>query len=203
MLLRKEQEYIKLILLLFIILTPISVHAGRGCCSWHGGESGNCTSNGRSICNDGTISPSCECNPYYEFDNDSETDSNEDIDNSSGSEIDSDEDIDNSNETKFFKNVGLDTIVIITAILINFIMFLIDYINAIILKYKSNKIAKKSNYKNWYELEKKYIKVLNLENEIKNYSLKKKLDIISQKRGYKNFNTLYKLLKKDNFKIKK
>lgn len=185
---KKEQQYIKLILLLFIII-PISVQAGSGCCSWHGGESGDCTSNGKSICNDGTISPSCKCDFDYETDNNCEPKTNENIHNSS--------------ETKFFGNIELDTIVIIIVILIHFMMLLTDCINNIILKYKSNKIAKKNNFKNWDELEKKYIKVLNLGNKIKNNSLKTKLDIISQKRGYKNFNTLYKLLKKDNFKIKK
>ena len=34
--------------------------AGRGCCSWHGGMSGECY-NGRVVCNDGTLSPSCTC----------------------------------------------------------------------------------------------------------------------------------------------
>lgn len=34
--------------------------AGRGCCSWHGGMSGQCD-NGRVVCNDGTLSPSCTC----------------------------------------------------------------------------------------------------------------------------------------------
>lgn len=32
----------------------------RGCCSWHGGVSGRCH-NGRVVCNDGTLSPSCRC----------------------------------------------------------------------------------------------------------------------------------------------
>ncbi len=31
-----------------------------GCCSWHGGVCG-CTSSGRAICCDGTLSPSCGC----------------------------------------------------------------------------------------------------------------------------------------------
>lgn len=49
--------------LLAIITLSISnnVYAGRGCCSHHGGESGNCSSNGKSICMDGTVSPSCYC----------------------------------------------------------------------------------------------------------------------------------------------
>ena len=36
------------------------LEAGRGCCSWHGGMSGQC-SGGRVVCNDGTLSPSCTC----------------------------------------------------------------------------------------------------------------------------------------------
>ena len=31
-----------------------------GCCSWHGGVSG--CSDGRVVCSDGTLSPSCTCN---------------------------------------------------------------------------------------------------------------------------------------------
>lgn len=31
-----------------------------GCCSWHGGMSGQCYM-GRVVCNDGTLSPSCTC----------------------------------------------------------------------------------------------------------------------------------------------
>lgn len=34
--------------------------ARRGCCSWHGGMSGQCQ-DGRVVCNDGTLSPSCRC----------------------------------------------------------------------------------------------------------------------------------------------
>jgi hypothetical protein len=32
---------------------------GRGCCSWHGGECG--CQNGRDVCCDGTLSPTCTC----------------------------------------------------------------------------------------------------------------------------------------------
>ena len=34
--------------------------AGRGCCSHHHGQSGKCQ-DGRVVCNDGTISPTCRC----------------------------------------------------------------------------------------------------------------------------------------------
>lgn len=50
------------ILLLIILLMPIGVYAKRGCCSSHGGEAG-CASDGRRICADGTISPTCTCTP--------------------------------------------------------------------------------------------------------------------------------------------
>lgn len=50
------------ILLLIILLIPIGVYAKRGCCSSHGGEAG-CASDGRRICADGTISPTCTCTP--------------------------------------------------------------------------------------------------------------------------------------------
>lgn len=52
-----------LILSLFILLTD-SVYAQRGCCSHHGGVAG-CSSSGRQVCNDGTLSPSCTCTPTY------------------------------------------------------------------------------------------------------------------------------------------
>lgn len=48
--------------LILILLVPLNVHAQRGCCSHHGGVAG-CSSYGRTICNDGTLSPSCTCNP--------------------------------------------------------------------------------------------------------------------------------------------
>ena len=44
------------------VLSMSTVNAQRGCCSHHGGVSG-CSSNGRQICKDGTLSPSCTCTP--------------------------------------------------------------------------------------------------------------------------------------------
>jgi hypothetical protein len=44
----------------FLLFVP-SVIAGRGCCSWHGGQSYCDTSTCRWVCNDGTYSPSCMC----------------------------------------------------------------------------------------------------------------------------------------------
>lgn len=51
---------------IMVLLFPFSVSAQRGCCSHHGGVAG-CNANGRQICNDGTLSPSCTCTPpvYY------------------------------------------------------------------------------------------------------------------------------------------
>lgn len=51
-----------LILIILIISIPLNVYAQRGCCSHHGGVAG-CNSDGRQICNDGTLSPSCTCTP--------------------------------------------------------------------------------------------------------------------------------------------
>lgn len=49
-----------LIFCLFISLSPVL--AQRGCCSHHGGVSG-CSSDGRQVCNDGSLSPTCTCTP--------------------------------------------------------------------------------------------------------------------------------------------
>ncbi len=48
-----------------LALLPECAIAGAGCCSWHGGESGLCARDGREICNDGTVSPSCPCSGRY------------------------------------------------------------------------------------------------------------------------------------------
>ena len=62
-------KFIKFLCLAIIIsnFTVLNVNAGRGCCSHHGGESSSCTSDGRRICNDGTVSPSCTCTPSYSY----------------------------------------------------------------------------------------------------------------------------------------
>lgn len=57
-----SMKKVVLVMLCFIVLNPINVNAQRGCCSHHGGVSG-CTSSGRTICSDGTLSPSCTCTP--------------------------------------------------------------------------------------------------------------------------------------------
>lgn len=49
------------IAIVLFLLSVLPVYAGRGCCSWHGGQS-YCDSNtGRWVCADGTYSPSCTC----------------------------------------------------------------------------------------------------------------------------------------------
>lgn len=57
----------KLILVCIILLAPLKVSATRGCCSNHGGVSGGCSSSGRQICNDGTLSPGCTCTPTVTY----------------------------------------------------------------------------------------------------------------------------------------
>lgn len=48
-----------LIIILFLIIIPLNVFSKSGCCSWHGGVAG--CRNGRQVCRDGTLSPSCTC----------------------------------------------------------------------------------------------------------------------------------------------
>ncbi|MFA5603995.1 MAG: hypothetical protein WDA12_04035 [Bacilli bacterium] len=52
------------VVMLLVVILPLNVEAQRGCCSHHGGVSG-CSSSGRQVCNDGTLSPSCTCTPSY------------------------------------------------------------------------------------------------------------------------------------------
>ena len=59
------KKIIMLCLSIFIFL-PFSVQARRGCCSHHGGVAG-CSSSGRQICSDGTLSPSCTCTSSYRY----------------------------------------------------------------------------------------------------------------------------------------
>ena len=59
----------KMIILLLLVLQfviPMTVNAQRGCCSHHGGVAG-CSENGRQICRDGTLSPSCTCTPTITY----------------------------------------------------------------------------------------------------------------------------------------
>ncbi len=54
----------KFVIFIFIILLcmPMKSSAQGGCCSHHGGVAG-CSSSGRQICKDGTLSPTCTCTP--------------------------------------------------------------------------------------------------------------------------------------------
>ena len=53
---------VKKFIVLIFLCYPVSVLAGRGCCSSHGGECG-CSATGRSVCCDGTYSKTCRCTP--------------------------------------------------------------------------------------------------------------------------------------------
>lgn len=55
------KKVVKIIIITMVVI-PISVNAGKGCCSSHGGVVG-CDSSGRQICKDGSLSPSCTCIP--------------------------------------------------------------------------------------------------------------------------------------------
>lgn len=60
---KKILHIISIVLLTIMILFTVNTsktYAGRGCCSWHGGQD-YCGSNGKWICQDGTESPSCTC----------------------------------------------------------------------------------------------------------------------------------------------
>ena len=60
---KKEVKKLSLFLvILLVVFFPNGVSAKRGCCSWHGGVAG-CNEDGRQICKDGTLSPSCTCTP--------------------------------------------------------------------------------------------------------------------------------------------
>lgn len=58
----KKVMCIFLVMMLFI---P-NVFAQKGCCSHHGGVSG-CSSSGRTVCNDGTLSKTCKCTPSITY----------------------------------------------------------------------------------------------------------------------------------------
>ena len=55
------KKYI-LVGLFFLLAGAFPVYAKQGCCSHHGGVAG-CNSYGRTICKDGTLSPTCTCTP--------------------------------------------------------------------------------------------------------------------------------------------
>lgn len=59
-------KIIKIMIICTMLFVPLKVNAARGCCSHHGGVSG-CSSSGRQICNDGTLSPTCTCTPVVTY----------------------------------------------------------------------------------------------------------------------------------------
>ena len=60
------KKTIMMVIILNVLFIPLKVNAARGCCSHHGGVSG-CSSSGRQICNDGTLSPTCTCTPVVAY----------------------------------------------------------------------------------------------------------------------------------------
>jgi len=54
-----------IVLSIFLWFSFKTAYATSGCCSWHGGVSG--CYNGRQVCNDGTLSPSCTCGGGYNY----------------------------------------------------------------------------------------------------------------------------------------
>lgn len=54
------KKKIVLVLICVMLFSPLKIEAARGCCFHHGGVSG-CSSSGRQICKDGTLSPTCTC----------------------------------------------------------------------------------------------------------------------------------------------
>lgn len=55
-----KKKKIVLVLICVMLFSPLKIEAARGCCSHHWGVSG-CSSSGRQICKDGTLSPTCTC----------------------------------------------------------------------------------------------------------------------------------------------
>ena len=58
---------IKIMVIICILLfNPSKIEAKRGCCSHHGGVAG-CDETGKQICMDGSLSPSCTCEPTITY----------------------------------------------------------------------------------------------------------------------------------------
>ncbi len=60
------KKIVLMFILLVVVFSPFSVYATKGCCSSYGGVSG-CSSSGRQVCRDGTLSPSCTCTPAVSY----------------------------------------------------------------------------------------------------------------------------------------
>ena len=63
---KMKSSNLKKIIFLLILLIPTVINAKSGCCSHHGGVIG-CSENGKQICRDGTLSPSCTCTPVVTY----------------------------------------------------------------------------------------------------------------------------------------
>ena len=77
------KKVVVIALLMIFIIYPVEVFANitcndgtispscsdchQGCCSHHGGVSGGCSSSGKQICNDGTLSLTCTCTPSVSY----------------------------------------------------------------------------------------------------------------------------------------
>lgn len=62
----KSRIKYEFVFLIIMLIFPVTANAQRGCCSHHGGVAG-CSENGRQICRDGTLSPSCTCTPTVTY----------------------------------------------------------------------------------------------------------------------------------------
>ena len=60
------KKKVRIVLVFIMLFIPLKIEAARGCCSHHGGVSG-CSSSGRQICNDGTLSPTSTCTPVVKY----------------------------------------------------------------------------------------------------------------------------------------
>ena len=58
---KKSKKIVFITILTIIVFIPLIVYAGRGCCSYHGGQDYCDTSTGIWVCNDGTYSSTCIC----------------------------------------------------------------------------------------------------------------------------------------------
>ena len=62
----KSRIKYEFVFLIIMLIFPVTANAQRGCCSHHGGVAG-CSENGRQVCRDGTLSPSCTCTPTVTY----------------------------------------------------------------------------------------------------------------------------------------
>lgn len=124
-----KRSYI-IIFTFLITLLPISIYAGRGCCSWHGGQDYCDNTVGKWVCKDGTYSPTCTCSTNssaIEHDNSIIEQDNSVIEYSKSPSYNSV----NEEETRYSEDNFIPTIII---------MFLSYYISNKIINFDKNKI---------------------------------------------------------------